>query len=207
MSEFKTEQEAFWAGDFGNEYIERNNGLDIVAANMALFAKVLARTISVKSILEFGSNRGLNLIALHALMPSAEISAIELNDKAVEELKKLGYVANIHHKSILDFVPDSKHDFVFIKGVLIHINPEYLPQVYERLYNSSKRYICVTEYYNPTPVEVTYRGHSSRLFKRDFAGEIMDKYPDLQLVDYGFIYERDNVFPNGDFTWFLLEKR
>ena len=206
MTSYKTEQEAFWAGDFGNEYIERNKGLNVVAANIAMFSKVLSRTVSVKTILEFGANRGLNLEALRALMPTAEISAIEINDKAVEELKKLGYV-NIHHTSILDFTPDVLHDFVFIKGVLIHINPEYLPQVYERLYNSSKRYICVSEYYSPVPVEVTYRGHSNKLFKRDFAGELMDKYSDLQLVDYGFIYDRDNVFPNGDFTWFLLEKR
>lgn len=206
MSNFKTEQEAFWAGDFGNKYIERNNGQNIVAANIALFSKILSFTVSIKSILEFGANIGLNLMALRALMPVAQISAIEINKKAVEELNKLKYV-NVFHKSILDFEPDFLYDFVFIKGVLIHINPDFLPQVYERLYNSSKRYICVAEYYNPTPVEVNYRGHSDKLYKRDFAGEIMDKYPDIQLIDYGFVYQRDNVFPNGDFTWFLLEKR
>ena len=63
------------------------------------------------------------------------------------------------------------------------------------------------EYYNPTPVEVTYRGNTGKLFKRDFAGELLDKYSDLELVDYGFIYHRDNCFPQDDITWFLMEKK
>ena len=95
---------------------------------------------------------------------------------------------------------------MLIKGVLIHIAPEELLEVYDKLYNSSKRYICIAEYYNPVPVEVQYRGHSGKLFKRDFTGEMLDKYSDLQLVDYGFIYHRDNNFPQDDITWFLLEK-
>ena len=86
---------------------------------------------------------------------------------------------------------------MLIKTVLIHINPDALPEVYERLYKSSKQYICVAEYYNPTPVVVEYRGHTERLFKRDFAGELMDQFPDLKLVDYGFVYHRDNAFRSG----------
>lgn len=206
MNSFKTEQEEFWAGDFGDEYIGRNRGKNIVIANIALFSKILSRTVSINSILEYGANIGLNLKAIRELIPVAQISAIEINKKAVEELNKLKYV-NVFHESVLDYEPDILYDFVFIKGVLIHIKPDFLPLIYERLYTSSKRYICLMEYYNPTPVEVTYRGHSEKLYKRDFAGEIMDKYPDLQLIDYRFVYKRDNVFPLGDFTWFLLEKR
>ena len=74
-----------------------------------------------------------------------------------------------------------------IKGVLIHINPDMLNNVYEKLYDSSDRYILVAEYYNPTPVNVSYRGYNDRLFKRDFAGEMTifirfyfyQKYKDL----------------------------
>jgi spore coat polysaccharide biosynthesis protein SpsF len=56
-------------------------------------------------------------------------------------------------------------------------------------------------------VEVPYRGNSGKLFKRDFAGEMLDRYSDLQLLDYGFGYHRDPQFPVDDITWFLLEKR
>ena len=31
---FKTEQEAFWAGDFGTEYIQRNQGDALLASNL-----------------------------------------------------------------------------------------------------------------------------------------------------------------------------
>ena len=205
MKAYKTEQEQFWAGDFGDEYSSRNVGIDWVASNTALFAKILACSGRVESVIEFGANIGLNLRAIKTLLPSAKLSAIEINDKAVKELESVSDV-KIYNQSILDFQPEHTHEFVLIKGVLIHINPEHLSTVYELLYKTSKRYICLAEYYNPTPVEVLYRGHSSKLFKRDFAGEMMDRFNDLQLVDYGFAYHRDE-FPQDDITWFLLEKQ
>ncbi len=202
---FKTEQEQFWAGAFGNEYIDRNDTPQLVASNIALFSKVLERTVGVHSLIEFGSNIGLNLRALRQLKRSLELSAVEINQKAVAALETLGAI-KVYHKSILEFTPDYQRDMALIKGVLIHINPDHLPQVYDLLHQSAKRYICLVEYYNPTPVEVDYRGHAGRLFKRDFAGEMLDRFADLQLLDYGFVYHRDANFPNGDATWFLLEK-
>ncbi len=124
----------------------------------------------------------------------------------MDQLKRKENV-RVYHSSILDFQPDEKRDFVLIKGVLIHINPDELQNVYDLLYKSCNKYICIAEYYNPSPTEVRYRGHEGKLFKRDFAGEIMDKFSDLNLVDYGFVYHRDNNFPQDDITWFLLEKR
>jgi spore coat polysaccharide biosynthesis protein SpsF len=115
--------------------------------------------------------------------------------------------ANVHLRSILDFSPASQWDLTLIKGVLIHINPEVLPQVYDKLVASTSRCLMLAEYYNPAPVAIPYRGRSDRLFKRDFAGEIMDRHPQLQLVDYGFAYRRDPNFPQDDITWFLMEKR
>lgn len=203
--EYKTEQEEFWAGGFGDQYTNRNQGEGMVAANLALFSRILERTQSVCSAIEFGANIGLNLEALRVLIPGIELSAIEINRTAVDELEKLGGV-KIYPQSILDFQPDYPRDLVLIKGVLIHINPASLPDVYDLLYNSSKRYICVAEYYNPSPVEVPYRGNKEKLFKRDFAGEMLNRFPDLHLVDYAFVYHRDSNFPQDDITWFLLEK-
>ena len=53
---------------------------------------------------------------------------------------------------------------------------------------------------------IPYRGNEDRLFKRDFAGELMNRFPTLKLLDYGFVWKRDPVFPQDDITWFLLEK-
>ena len=52
---------------------------------------------------------------------------------------------------------------------------------------------------------INYRGHENRLFKRDFAGEMLAKYDDLELMDYKFIYHGDHNFPQDDITWFLLK--
>lgn len=131
---------------------------------------------------------------------------MKLIKKLLTKWQKWGGEVNIYTQSILDFQVDFQRNFVLIKGVLIHINPEYLNQVYDLLYQTSNKYICICEYYNPTPVEVSYRGHQGKLFKRDFAGEIMDKFNDLELIDYGFVYHRDYQFPQDDMNWFLLKK-
>lgn len=204
MADFKTEQEKFWHGSFGDEYIDRNNDANIIASNLALFAKILARIDKITTLIEFGSNIGMNLLALQQLLPDARLSSIEINEKAAEILRQRGNV-EVYQKSILEFSEEKKWDFVLIKGVLIHIAPEELQTVYEKLYNASGRYICLVEYYNPSPVEISYRGHEGKLFKRDFAGEMLDRFQDLKLVDYGFTYHRDK-FPQDDSSWFLLEK-
>jgi len=204
-SSYSTEQEAFWAGDFGDEYSRRNTGDEIVASNVALFARILAAMPRPASILELGCNIGLNLRALRSLLPAAELEAVEINAGAAAQAAQVPG-SRIHHGSILDFAPAREHDLVFTKGVLIHIDPASLPAVYDVLYRSSRAYICIAEYYNPAPVEVNYRGHSGRLFKRDFAGEVLQRFPDLTLEDYGFVYRRDPVFPQDDVTWFLLRK-
>jgi spore coat polysaccharide biosynthesis protein SpsF len=204
---FRTEQENFWAGEFGNEYIGRNIGSDLLASNLAFFAKALAQASQLHSCIEFGANVGMNLKALQLLYPKQDQYAIEINPTAAAELAKLIPSDQIHVNSILDFTPDRTWDLVLIKGVLIHINPDWLPQVYEALYQSTGKYLLVCEYYNPSPVTISYRGHTDRLFKRDFCGEVLDQYPDFKLIDYGFAYKRDPNFPQDDITWFLMEKR
>ncbi|WP_248914798.1 pseudaminic acid biosynthesis-associated methylase [Pseudomonas moorei] len=201
-----TEQEKFWQGDFGNHYVERNVGQPLVAANLALFAKALTRAGRIESLLELGTNAGNNLQALHQLLPQCELFGVEINASACAQARTLG-IGQIWHGSLFDFPRERSFDLTLSKGVLIHLAPELLPAAYAQLYELSQRYILIAEYYNPSPVEVSYRGNSGKLFKRDFAGEMLDRYDDLQLLDYGFAYHRDRQFPVDDITWFLLEKR
>lgn len=202
----RTDQEEFWAGSFGDQYARRNKGENWVAANTALFAQILQRTRGVDSLIEFGANTGLNLQAIHRLLPDAALSANEINAGAAKKLRKLRGVEEVHEGSLFEFKSKKQWDLSLIKGVMIHLNPDLLPKAYEVLYKASRQYICVVEYYNPAPVTVSYRGHGDRLFKRDFAGEMLDRYPDLRLLDYGFAYRRDPNFPQDDVTWFLMEK-
>lgn len=205
MRKYKTEQEDFWAGDFGQEYIKRNNSPNLLANNLMLFSKIFTNLCPIESVIEFGANIGMNLRAIQQLLPKARLSAVEINSVASESLKQINNV-QVYNQSILDFDTEEQFDFVFTKGVLIHIDPQSLQDVYEKLYSASKRYICIIEYYNPTPVEVKYRGHDGKMFKRDFAGELMQEYPSLKLLDYGFIYHKSYNFSDDDFNWFILQK-
>lgn len=202
-----SEQERFWQGDFGNQYVDRNVGQPLVAANLALFAKALTRAGRIDSLVELvGTNAGNNLQALRQLLPRCELFGVEINASACAQAQALD-IAQIWHGSLFDFPRERSFDLTLSKGVLIHLAPELLAAAYDQLYALSQRYILIAEYYNPVPVEVSYRGNSGKLFKRDFAGEMIDRCADLQMLDYGFGYHRDPQFPVDDITWFLLEKR
>jgi spore coat polysaccharide biosynthesis protein SpsF len=203
---FKTEQEAFWAGEFGNDYVGRNRSAQLLASNLQLFARILARTTGIRSVIEFGANVGMNLRALNQLLPDAKLAGVEINAAAAADLRQWGK-AEVFHTSVLGFQPPHAYDLAFFKGVLIHINPDELPGVYDLLAAATTRYALICEYYNPTPVTVTYRGHDARLFKRDFAGEFLDRHPTFRVVDYAFHWRRDPIFPQDDTTWFLMERR
>tara|TARA_B110000977_G_scaffold27125_1_gene34140 strand:+ start:1459 stop:2073 length:615 start_codon:yes stop_codon:yes gene_type:complete len=203
---YKTEQEAFWAEEFGNDYIERNKSSQLLASNLNFFTKALTQAGKINSCIEFGANIGMNLKALKLLYPTLKMSGVEINKKASEELGTFIGNENVFNGSIFDYTNESQEDLSLIKGVLIHINPEMLDLAYEKLYASSKKFILIAEYYNPSPVSIKYRGHDNKLFKRDFAGEFLKKFPKAKLLDYGFSYKGDVAFPQDDITWFLIKK-
>lgn len=205
-----TEQERFWTGEFGVQYTSRNPLSLFAGRAQGFWARILSRMVEQpRSILELGCNIGINLVALGQLLPNAKLHGVEINEKAADEARRnldsTGR-ASVINRSLFD-ITEIDHDLVFTRGVLIHLNPDMLPIAYEKLYTASSRYICLCEYYNPTPLSVPYRGYEGRLFKRDFAGEFLDKFLEVRLVDYGFIWHRDPLFPADDLTWFLMEKR
>lgn len=203
---YKTSQEDFWAGNFGDDYISRNKSNRLLASNLNFFSKALNSAGKINSVIEFGCNVGMNLRALKLLYPEQEQFGVEINANAAEELGNFLGKENVFNGSIFDYQDSALYELTLIKGVLIHINPEMLNIVYDKLYHHSKKYVLVCEYYNPSPVTIDYRGHAERLFKRDFCGEMLDRYSDLKLIDYGFAYKRDPAFSQDDITWFLMEK-
>ena len=192
----------FWAGDFGNEYISRNNAEKLLESNICMFQRALANAVDMKSAIELGANIGLNLSAIKWLVPFVTVEGVEINEKAFTQLLKVADVA--YNCNLFDKRITGQYDLAFTKGVLIHIHPDDLQAAYQRLFDLSRRYILICEYYNPKPVEIEYRGEKGKLWKRDFAGEMLDALP-LKLVDYGFVYHRDK-WPQDDITWFLMEK-
>ena len=203
--DFKTKQEQLWAGDHTKAYIQRSDSPQLRASKAAVFAEILAHTRGVNSVIEFGANIGLNLRAIRHFLPDAKLSALEINETALEALRKIEGL-DVYPGSLLEFTPRQTWDIAFTLGVLIHVNPERLRDAYDLLYNASHRYVCIIEYYNPSPLMIMHRGQEDQMFKRDFAGELLQAHPDLNLLEYGFVYRGDPVFPLDDVTWFLFEK-
>lgn len=208
----RSEQERAWAGEHGDDYNRRSPGDE--RANLVLFERIFGGVNGglsgqfkpLNTILELGAGQGANLRALHRLIPEAELTALELNRQAADVLIPTAGCRRVIHASVLEWEPDRTWDLVMTKGLLIHIPPDKLPFVYDTLWRAASRWILICEYYNPVPVNVPYRGCNNLLWKRDFAGEMLDHYSELRLVDYGFVYRRDE-HPQDDVTWFLLEKR
>lgn len=198
-----TEQEQFWRGEFGDEYVDRNAG-KLLGSNVNYFVQTLGRTHGVNSVYEIGCNIGLNLDALKILNNDLALHGCEINSKAAAISKSKGY--DVENCSVFDSQEQRKFDLVMTRGVLIHLAQERLPEVYDFMNKLSAKYLLVDEYFSPNPVEIPYRGHQERMYKRDFAKEMLQQL-DLEVVDYGFIWSQDPNFAQDDSNWFLLRKK
>lgn len=85
-------QERFWAGPMGDAWYDRNSSPDLVASNIAMFSKMLQHAESPRSICELGAGHGMNMIALHTLLPHCCLVGVEVNEKAARMLADLPYV-------------------------------------------------------------------------------------------------------------------
>jgi len=195
-------QEALWRGDFGKAYTIRQS--HSLLATRVFFRRALKEAeLSNPQILEFGAGVGHNLLALKRMYEGAWLTGVEINESAFAELQVVANEAVLN--SILDwqgFVP--KWDLVFTKGLLIHLHPDDLEKAYNAIYKCSNKYILLCEYFNPTPVSIEYRGESEALWKRDFAGDMLDLFP-MKVLDYGFWWSRDK-YPQDDIHYVLMEK-
>ena len=198
-----------WAGDFGAEYTARN-----VASDEALRARTLmwgriAQAFAgdpPKSVLEVGCNLGLNLRVIPQLF-GGELSAIEPNPAARERVLADKILSPERlHAGFGDNIPlaDGAVELAFTSGVLIHVDPERLPATLDEIHRVSSKYILCAEYFSPRAETLRYRGQEGLLFKNDFGGLYMDRFADLQLVDYGFFWKRATGL--DDLTWWLFRK-
>src|SRR3546814_4977672 len=103
---------------------------------------------NVESCIEFGANIGMNVKAMNLLFPGIDASGVEINETAAQILDEVIPKENVIHKSILEFYSDRTWDLAIIKVVLIHLNPEVLPEVYDKLCDATSGYLLVAEYYN-----------------------------------------------------------
>ena len=197
-----------WRAALGDTYTERHGvSPATLDSRMAMWGRLLGLMDgdTPESILEVGANIGLNLRALR-LLTGAKLAAVEPNDGARERLVLDGVVTydNAHGVSASDLPRDVGFDLVFTCGLLIHIPPDDLGKVCAEIYRVSNKYILCIEYFADRPEELPYRGHEGLLWKRDFGDFWMARYPNLALVDYGFLWRRATGLDN--LTYWLFRK-
>jgi pseudaminic acid biosynthesis-associated methylase len=198
-----------WSGAFGDAYTERNSvSADVVRGRVRVLGKALAALESdmPKSVLEVGTNLGLNLRALPSLV-DGEIWGVEPNASARAKVTGDGVLpAERMLEGFGHQIPlaDGAVDLTFTSGVLIHVDPTLLEQTMREIHRVASKYVLCIEYFSPKPETISYRGEDGLLFKRDFGGLYLDLFPNLELVDYGFFWKRTTVM--DDSTWWLFRK-
>ena len=212
--EYVTEQMRQWSGTFGREYTDRNSysleevdtlyrrmyGLSRSEMN-TLFLGDLDRSLR---ILEVGANVGFQL-ALLQRMGFCNLYEIELQPYAVERARQQTKGINLIQGSAFDIpFKDGYFDLVFTSGVLIHIAPVDLSVAMGEMHRCTRHYIWGCEYFADTLTEISYRGHTSMMWKMDYAAHFLELFDDLELArEEHYKYLNDD---NVD-TMYLLRKR
>lgn len=174
------------------------------------FFKKILKITKPKSIIEVGSNIGLNIHYIRQVDKDKKIKidAIEINEEVASVLssKKFLKVNRVINDDFLTHKNKNKYDLVFTVGVLIHISPKNMNKAINNIISMSKKYILVVEYFSHKPVEVkNYRGKKNLLYKRDF-GKLFNDKKNLICVDYGFLWqEKEKVFDN--LNWWIFKKK
>ena len=157
---------AFWSGDFGKEYTERNR------VDWSLRVPLLRRMIEqtgATSFLDVGCNAGWNLCALRNINPGVEMSGVDVNDDALAQAADEGFdVVKMPASEVAEFFGSDSAQMVITSGVLIHVPPHELEATMRAIVDVSAQYVLCIEYDAPEEKMVEYRGHAHRLWKRPF---------------------------------------
>jgi len=200
------EQQIFWQKEYAKEYLTKNDNFDL-EAGIKCWAKMLERAEPVESLLECGSNIGRNIGFLNYVLPLCKKSIIEISPEAYSIVTSRHHIDQSFNGPIVEssFAKES-FDLVYTIGVLIHIHPDDLLANMKKMFEYSRKYILIGEYFNRTPTMIEYQGQKDRLFKSDFGKTFMENHK-VKLVDYGFLW--GHLYDNAgfdDITYWLFEK-
>jgi pseudaminic acid biosynthesis-associated methylase len=192
--------EALWAGDFGNQYVDRNAA---AGEGRRPFWEERVQRHGFTSALEIGCNLGGNTRWLAELLGPENVAGIDVNEHALAVLRENipGVDVRIASARELPFA-DASFDVVFTTGVLIHQSPEELPRIMDEIVRCSRRFVLCGEYRADEQEEVHYRGHEGALFRNDYGRLYTERFPELRLVEEGFVGQP----AWDDITFWVFEK-
>lgn len=201
--------EELWAGEFGDDYVARND--EYAARNAELqrgrmpFWQARVEALQPANVLEIGCNVGGNLRWIAELVGAEHVAGIDVNEGALQTAREHLPAADLRRAPARDLpFADASFDLVFTTGVLIHQPPSELPTVMDEIVRVSRRHVLCGEYQAPDIEEVPYRGQEGALYRADYGRMYQERHPELTLVDQGFLPKGDG--PWDDLTWWVFEK-
>jgi pseudaminic acid biosynthesis-associated methylase len=191
--------EGLWSGGFGNDYVDRNTTFD----HRRSFWQEFITTHACDRVLEVGCNVGGNLQWISSGHTPATFG-VDINAESLRRLRSRvpSAAGTLTAARSLPF-RDAAFDLVFTMGVLIHQPDTTLGTVMAEMVRCSKRWVLCGEYFSPETMQVPYRGQEGALFKRDYGRLFSELFPDLRLLQSGFL-GRDTGW--DDVTWWLLAR-
>jgi pseudaminic acid biosynthesis-associated methylase len=191
--------EELWSGDFGDDYVDRNRQSD---DNRRAFWSQLVDDLGVTRALEVGCNVGGNLRHLAPHMTPGGTFGLDVNRKALGELRRELPEINAVEGSARDLpFRDGWFDLVFTVGVLIHQADSTQPLVMNEMARVSKQWVLCGEYFAEQTEEVPYRDPQGALFRRNCGSLFTELFPQLHLHSTGFLGKDEGW---DDVTWWLF---
>jgi pseudaminic acid biosynthesis-associated methylase len=197
----RTPQVDLWRSEFGDAYTERN----VYEYQIRLPAwRAMVEGLKLSRVLEVGCNYGSNLLALADINPAWDMTGIEPNDHARKMAPQGQPHIHVLPGTVFDMdFEDGSFDLSFTANVLIHIALADLPSAIQRIYRTSRHYLLAIEYFAEQETEISYRGRTNALWKRNFKKHIEELYPSLRLLRSGYW---DELVGFDASTWWLWEK-
>ena len=176
---------ADWAGQFGDEYNDRNApDIDIRAK---FFKRIIEETLSgwfIDSVFEIGCNVGTNLLAIRG-STDCQVSGCDINDSALQKADQHGIEVFFEDATDLDH-ESGEYDLVFTAGVQIHLSTSDMIRCMKEMHRVSTGLVMFLEY-KGNDIEVPYRGHRGALVKREYGDIYQALFPGAELVETGFL--------------------
>ena len=155
------DQQVFWKGSGGDKYITRNkyfhNFEYMDGYREDILKDFLSKIPKDSTVLELGCNKGQTMGHLKDL-GFTEVTGVDINKSALkiarEEFPEFEFIES----SIEELSTYKIYDLVITSGVLIHIHPDNLQTVIEKIKELSKKYIFGFEYYSKEFHDINYGG-------------------------------------------------
>ena len=149
---------------------------------------------------------GANLRWLAEMLDRTNMVGVDINQRALEILReRLPGVRTVAASARSLPFADGSFDLVFTTGVLIHQDHDSLNRVMDEIVRCSSRYVLCGEYCAEPPEEIPYHGERGVLFKRDFGSLYQERFPELTLLEQGFLPASAGGWE--DVTFWIFAKR